>query len=74
MNQNNDCGKGDAPRSCFSEQFRANYDAIDWSRGRPAPKPAPPDTGGMLLRDYKAIPSYVIPSWEALRSDLGKGT
>lgn len=23
-------GKGDAPRSCFSEQFRRNYDDIDW--------------------------------------------
>ena len=25
-------GKGDAPRSCFSEDFRSNYDKIDWSR------------------------------------------
>lgn len=23
-------GKGDAPRSCFSKEFRDNYDSIDW--------------------------------------------
>lgn len=25
-------GKGDVPRSCFSKQFRDNYDAINWGR------------------------------------------
>jgi len=25
-------GKGDSPRSCFSAQFRNNYDSIDWQR------------------------------------------
>lgn len=25
-------GKGDVPRSCFSKQFRDNYDAINWNR------------------------------------------
>jgi DnaJ-class molecular chaperone len=24
-------GKGDAPRNCFSEKFRKNFDEIDWS-------------------------------------------
>lgn len=24
-------GKGDKPRNCFSKQFKANYDLIDWS-------------------------------------------
>lgn len=24
-------GKGDAPKNCFSPQFRSNYDSIDWS-------------------------------------------
>ncbi len=24
-------GKGDAPRNCFSEDYRDNYDDIDWS-------------------------------------------
>jgi dihydrofolate reductase len=26
-------GKGDAPRNNLSEQFRSNYDAINWSKG-----------------------------------------
>jgi len=25
-------GKGDAPRNCFSTEFRNNYDRIDWCR------------------------------------------
>ena len=25
-------GKGDGPRNIFSEEFRSNYDSIDWSR------------------------------------------
>ena len=25
-------GKGDAPRNCFSDQYRSNFDGIDWSR------------------------------------------
>lgn len=25
-------GKGDSPRNCFSETFRSNFDAIDWSK------------------------------------------
>jgi hypothetical protein len=29
MSQN---GKGDAPRSCFSKDFKENYDMIDWSK------------------------------------------
>jgi hypothetical protein len=24
-------GKGDRPRSCFSSQFKSNYDTINWS-------------------------------------------
>lgn len=28
-------GKGDSPRSCFSQAFRDNYDAIDWGRDWP---------------------------------------
>lgn len=23
-------GKGDTPRNCFSNQFKTNYDAINW--------------------------------------------
>lgn len=26
-------GKGDRPRSCFSKNFKNNYDNIDWSSG-----------------------------------------
>ena len=25
-------GKGDGPRNIFSEEFRSNFDAIDWSK------------------------------------------
>ena len=25
-------GKGDAPRNCFSDKYRSNFDAIDWSK------------------------------------------
>lgn len=25
-------GKGDKPRNCFSEQYRNNYDEIDWGK------------------------------------------
>jgi len=33
-------GKDSTPRSCFSPQFRANYDTIDWSR-KDLTKPRP---------------------------------
>jgi hypothetical protein len=25
-------GKGDSPRSCYSERFRDNFDNIDWNK------------------------------------------
>lgn len=25
-------GKGDAPRNCFSDTYRSNFDGIDWSK------------------------------------------
>lgn len=25
-------GKGDAPRNCFSDDYRSNFDGIDWSK------------------------------------------
>ena len=25
-------GKGDSPRSCFSRQFKKNYDSIEWKK------------------------------------------
>ena len=31
-NQNNQAGKGDKPRNCFSKQYRDNYDAINWNK------------------------------------------
>lgn len=32
----NHAGKGDAPRNCWSHQYRRNFDAIKWrSRTRP---------------------------------------
>lgn len=27
-----EAGKGDHPRNCLSQQFRDNYDLIDWSK------------------------------------------
>ncbi|MDK3158044.1 hypothetical protein QPK87_15910 [Kamptonema cortianum] len=27
-------GKGDAPRNIFTEEFRSNYDSIDWGAHR----------------------------------------
>jgi hypothetical protein len=28
-------GKGDAPRNCFSKQFKDNYETINWSKKKP---------------------------------------
>ena len=28
---NNQAGKGDRPRNCFSNEFRSNYDLINWT-------------------------------------------
>ena len=28
-------GKGDAPRNCFSKQFKDNYETINWSKKNP---------------------------------------
>lgn len=38
MTQN---GKGDAPRNCFSDWFRDNYDGIDWGKQKPVKKGRP---------------------------------
>lgn len=27
-------GKGDSPRSCFSNQYKSNYDNINWGRAK----------------------------------------
>lgn len=34
MNKDNSsqAGKGDAPRSCFSQKYRNNYDNINWNK------------------------------------------
>jgi len=29
---NNQAGKGDSPRNCFSKKYRDNYDLIDWTK------------------------------------------
>jgi hypothetical protein len=29
---NNQAGKGDAPRNCFSSKYRENYDLINWNK------------------------------------------
>lgn len=28
----NEAGKGDKPRSCFSDDYRSNYELINWSK------------------------------------------
>jgi len=28
---NNQAGKGDSPRNCFSHRFKQNFDSINWS-------------------------------------------
>ena len=32
--KNNSCsaGKGDRPRNCFSQNYRDNYDSINWNK------------------------------------------
>ena len=30
-------GKGDKPRSCFSQKYRDNYSLIDWKRKKHGP-------------------------------------
>lgn len=29
---NNQAGKGDKPRNCYSKSFKKNYDNIDWGK------------------------------------------
>jgi len=31
-NKSCQAGKGDKPRNCFSEQYRNNFDSIDWNK------------------------------------------
>lgn len=31
-NKNNDAGKGDRARNCFSQKYRDNYDSINWNK------------------------------------------
>jgi len=31
---NNGAGKGDKPRSCFSNRFKQNFDSINWSEDK----------------------------------------
>jgi hypothetical protein len=30
--QNNQAGKGDNPRNCFSQKYRDNFDSINWNK------------------------------------------
>lgn len=31
-NNSSGAGKGDKPRNCFSQNYRDNYDAINWNK------------------------------------------
>tara|TARA_Y100000310_G_scaffold61889_1_gene57122 strand:+ start:391 stop:540 length:150 start_codon:yes stop_codon:yes gene_type:complete len=44
--QKQGAGKGDKPRSCFGNNFKTNYEEIDW--GEPAQK----------KKDHKFIKKY----------------
>ena len=37
-------GKGDAPRNCFSKQFKDNYETINWSKEKNAAQAIPVKT------------------------------
>jgi hypothetical protein len=52
---NNQAGKGDKPRNCFSEQYRNNYESINWS------KKTNSDNGPGCLFDYYALKEYIEP-------------
>ena len=43
-------GKGSKPRNCFSQNFKDNYDQIDWSK-KPVAKPA--EKEGLKRLDFK---------------------
>jgi hypothetical protein len=32
MENKSQAGKGDKPRNCFSQQYRNNYDSINWNK------------------------------------------
>ena len=38
-------GKGDSPRNCFSDQFRNNFETINWSKRERKRKKLTTDTG-----------------------------
>jgi len=63
-------GKGDKPRNCHSQQFRDNHDSIDWSKGRPAPKPKKLTFNDLVFRDCISPVEWIIPTLEEI---LGTG-
>jgi hypothetical protein len=48
-------GKGDAPRNCFSQEFRDNHDSIDW-RKKPVAEPEEKDGKKQGRQTAKSIP------------------
>jgi hypothetical protein len=50
---NNQAGKGDTPRNCFSNKYRENYDSINWN------KKTNSDDGPGCLFDYYALEKYL---------------
>jgi hypothetical protein len=51
MNSNNNqAGKGDKPRNCFSKKYRDNYDAINWNKKKSIEKYSVPyDENGIEI-------------------------
>ena len=37
----NEAGKGDRARNCFTQNFRNNYDLINWSKDKTVSEPMP---------------------------------
>lgn len=50
-------GKGDAPRSCWSREFRDNYDAIDWGLSKEIKKSKSVRVGDI---EFTEIPTNIV--------------
>ncbi len=48
-------GKGCKPRNCFSQQYRDNYDQIDWAKKPVRPPYVSIKDDGIVVIDGKAL-------------------
>lgn len=54
-------GKGSRPRPVNHARFAANWETIDWSKGRPPARERKPTVGEILVKDYATKADWVIP-------------